>query len=679
MQRYVRLSAGAVAVVCLLLALVVGLRLGGGVAGDRIPGLPDPGTWTRWGLPAARAAVDGFGTLTAGGCVMAAFLLPGASGEAGRHGRGQLIGPAGYRLLRRASWWAAGWAVAAAAMLPLTLSDLLGVPVDRVTWAGVRSLAWSVAQGQSALAQAVAAAAVAVSARLVLTRTGAGAVAVLACAGLVPPALTGHAAGAGNHQLAVTSLAVHIVAAALWAGGLCALLVLRSDRVLAVAARGYSRLALACFVAVAASGLANAAVRLGAADQLWHSRYGLLVLAKAAALVAAGALGAVHRARTLPALRAAATASPAPPGRAGAFRRLAAGELVLLAAAIGLAVALSRDPTPVPTDPVQTDPVTDLLGFTAPGPLTAVRVFWPPLLDAFFLTVVVVGSGAYLIGLWRLYRSGHRWPVARTASWLGGMVVLGLFTTGGFARYAYVLFSAHMAQHMVLGMVVPILLVGGAPLTLALRTLRPSADPGVRGARDWLLLVMHSRPLRLLTHPLVALAIYVVSLYVLYFSNLLEVLMRYHLGHLWMLTHFVLAGFLFYWVLIGVDPGRRPVPPPLLVLLHFAGMVFHAFLGLALMQSRTVIAPGWYTSVHPAWAAGLLDDQHLGAGLAWSFGEIPAAAILLLLVLRWIRADEREQRRLDRAADRAEATGEEDDLARYNAFLRAAAAEAERR
>ncbi|WP_433065032.1 cytochrome c oxidase assembly protein [Dactylosporangium sp. CS-033363] len=664
-RRLLTVLGGLLALVA---ALVVALRLGGGISGRTIAGLPDAGPLTSWGLPLARAAADLCGVLCAGWCVTAAFLLPG-TGDTGRHGAGQLLGPAGYRLLRKAGWWAAGWALAALALLPLTLSDLLGQPLGQVTFGGVRSLAWSVSQGQSALAQAGLALVVAVASRFVLTRTGAAVVAVLACAALVPPALTGHSAGAGNHQLAVTSLAVHILAAALWLGGLAALLVLRNDTTLAVAARGFSRLAAGCWVAVAASGVANAAVRLGALEELWLSRYGLLVLAKTAALGAAGVLGALHRRRTLPALDA---------GRPGAFRRLAAGELILLAATVGLAVALSRTPTPVPSNPVETDPVTDLLGFTAPPPLSAARVLWPPLLDGFFLASVVLLAAAYLAAVYRLHRAGHRWPPARTASWLGGVALLAAFTLSGFARYAYVLFSAHMAQHLVLAMLVPILLVGGAPVTLALRTLRPPRDPRVRGARDWLLLAVHSRVLRTLSHPVVALGIYVVSLYGLYFSDLLGVLMRYHIGHLAMLVHFVLSGYLFFWVLIGVDPGRRPVAPPILVLVHFAGMAFHAFLGIALMQSRTVIAPDWYGSVHPAWAAGLLSDQHVGAGLAWGFGEIPAVAILLLLVVRWIRADEREQRRLDRAADRAEATGEEDELARYNAFLRRAAETAER-
>ncbi|GIJ72941.1 cytochrome c oxidase assembly protein [Virgisporangium ochraceum] len=679
-------------------ALVVAASWGGAVTGRVLAGLPDAGPLTAWGLPATRAVVDLGAVLTIGWCVTAAFLLPGtpapaaskaatadgttagtaattaagaqaasAEGAQAATGGGELLGAAGYRLLRAACWWAALWSVASLALLVLTLSDLLGRPVADVTLTGVRSLAFSIPQGRSAVVQAVLAAGVAVACRLVLTRTGAGLVAVVACVAALPPALTGHAAGAGNHQLAVTSLAVHILAAAVWVGGLGALFALRSDRTLAVAARGYSRVALLCWAAVAVSGLANAAVRLGAVDQLWQSRYGLLVVVKTAALVVVGLVGAVHRARTLPALSG---------GTGGAFRRWAAAEVLVLAGTMGVAVALSRTPPPVPEESGEFDPVTDLLGFAAPGPISARSLVWPPLLDAFFLTLVLFGAAAYLTGVWRMRRAGHRWPAVRTASWLAGLAVLAAATVGGGARYAYVLFSAHMVQHLVLGMVVPILLVGGAPVTLALRTLRPPPHPEVRGARDWLLLVLHSRVTRTLTHPLVALGIYVVSLYGLYLTDLLDTLMRSHLGHLAMLTHFVLAGFLFFWVLIGVDPGRRAIAPPILVALHFAGMAFHAFLGVILLQTRTVIAEPWYRSVDTDPAVDLLADQRLAAGIAWAFGEAPAVVILALLVARWIRADEREQRRLDRAADRAEATGEEDDLARYNDFLRRANAAA---
>ncbi|MGC4821785.1 cytochrome c oxidase assembly protein [Micromonospora sp. DT63] len=633
--------------------LLLGLRVGGALAAA-IPGLPDAGPATTQALPVVRLLCDGLATVTVGMLVTAAFLLPGD---------GRTVSPHGYLLLRRASVSALGWAVVALALMVLTVSDLLGQPLETLKPATVVSFATTISQGQSLLLQAGLALTVALLARVGVSRGLAAAATILALVAVLPPAFTGHSAGAGNHQIAVTSLALHVLAAATWVGGLVALLMVRRSRLLADAAARYSRLALGCFVAVAVSGLANAAVRLGAVDQLWQSRYGWLVLGKLVALLILGALGAAHRLRTLPALRA---------GRPGAFGRLAAGELVVFAATVGLAVALSRSPTPIPDSGIDADPITELLGFPMPAAPTAGNLLGQPLPDMFFLTLCALGIGGYLAGVRRMRVAGHRWPVARTASWVGGMLVLAATTNLGVARYAYVLFSAHMAQHMVLSMLVPILLVGGAPVTLALRALRRPTDPQVRGAREWLLIAVHSRVTKLLTHPLVALGIYTASLFGLYLSDLLGVLMRSHLGHLAMLTHFVVAGYLLFWVLVGVDPGRRRLPHPLLVIIHLASMMAHGFFGLVLMQTTTVIAPDWYTAVHPTWASSLLADQKLGAGIAWAFGELPAVVVMIVLIRQWIRADQREQARLDRAADRAEATGEEDDLARYNAFLAAA-------
>ncbi|MEN3613798.1 cytochrome c oxidase assembly protein [Plantactinospora sp. ZYX-F-223] len=635
--------------------LLLALAAGDGLNATMITGLPDPGPVTRYALPMVRLLADALAALTVGLAVTAAFLLPGD---------GPSVSAPGYLLLRRVTALAAGWAATALVLIVLTVSDLLGAPSSQLGAATVVSFATSISQGQALLLQAGLAGLVAVLAWTGVSRTTAATTAGLALVAVLPPAFTGHAAGAGNHQVAVTSLALHILAATVWVGGLAALLVVRRHRLLADAAARYSRLALACCVGVVLSGLTNAWVRLGAWDQLWQSRYGWLILGKLAALLALGGLGAAHRCRTLPALRA---------GERAAFVRLAAGELVVFAATFGLAVALSRSPTPIPTDPVDADPLVELLGFTPPAPPTPGRLLGDPLPDMFFLTGCALAVAGYLAGVWRLHRAGHRWPPTRTASWLAGMLLLVAVTNLGIARYAYVLFSAHMVQHMVLSMAVPILLVCGAPITLALRALRRPTDRQMRGAREWLLLLIHSRPLRLLTHPLIALGIYPASLFGLYFSDLLGTLMRYHLGHLAMLTHFVATGYLLFWVLIGVDPGRPRLAPPLLVIIHFAAMMAHGFFGLVLMQSSTVIAPDWYTAVHPDWASSPLADQRLGAGIAWAFGELPAAIVMIILLRQWARADQREQARLDRAADRADATGEEDDLARYNAFLRAAA------
>ncbi|MFI5843144.1 cytochrome c oxidase assembly protein [Catenuloplanes sp. NPDC051500] len=744
MSRSVPAVAGGVAVSALVLALL----LGGGVDTVEIVGLAQPGPVTTWGLPVLRLLSDVLATVTVGLVVTGAFLVPGDA---------RSVSALAFRMLRRARLVALAWGSTALALIVFTLSDVLGRPVSALPFAAVASFAWSISQGQALLIQAVLAAAVAVVCHLALSRSTAAWAAGLALAGVLPPAFTGHAAGAGNHQIAVTSLAMHVLAASLWTGGLIALLTLHRAKALPDVAGRYSRLALVCFGAVAASGVINGVVRLGGD---WRTAYGALLAGKVLALLAIGVVGAIHRTRTLPLLRAATenTRVPAENGRgpegngrrpeAGdrrreegdrepeegdristknsrapaesarspkeggqlsakdgrilaedrvltkdralakdhaltkdhtatkdhaltkdrvvtgdrrPFLRLAAGEVVLFGAAFGLAAALSRSPAPIPDDTVSADPIIETVGFPMPGPLSAATLLGDPLPDLFFLTVAVAGIGAYLVGVRRLRAD---WPVTRTVSWIAGMLLLAAVTSLGISRYAYVMFSVHMVQHMLLSMVVPILLVLGAPVTLALRALRKPTDPRVRGPRDWLLIVVHSRVARFVTHPLAALAIYTVSLYGLYFGGVLGWLMRYHLGHLAMLAHFVLAGFLLFWVLIGVDPGRRRVAPPILVLVHFASMVVHAFFGLTLLQSTTVIAPEWYLAVHPPWAAPLLEDQQLGAAIAWAFGELPAAAVMLVLVRQWISADEREQRRVDRTGDEAHA--------RYNEFLAAA-------
>lgn len=642
--------------------LVAVLRISGGADTSSVTGLPSAGALTSWGLPIARVISEFSSAMVVGCSVTAAFFVPG---------RDKGLGGSGYRLIRLAAIAAAVWLVATLAVAVFTVSDLLGRPVDVVlTSTTMLSFFQSVDQGKALLIQAIVALVVAIAGRFVLSRNGAAVLAIAAMIGVLPPAFTGHAAGAGNHQIAVTSMAFHILGAALWVGGLVAVLTLRKSEVLAGAARRFSRMALWCFVAVGISGTMNGWVRLGTLDQLWNSRYGWLLSGKVVALVVLGVIGVLHRNRTLVALRN---------GAPNAFRRLALGEIVVFTATFALATGLSRSPTPVPENPPDPDQTVDLIGFSMPPEPTMARMIGDALLDPYFLAIVIVGTGLYLAGVIRLRRNGDHWPPGRTISWVLGMIILGAVTNLGIARYGYVMFSAHMLQHMVMSMLIPILLVLGAPATLALRVLHPSTDPNTRGPREWILIVLHSRVMRVLTHPLVALALFVTSLYGLYLSSLFETLMRSHLGHLAMMTHFILAGYLFFWVVIGIDPGRRNLPPPILIIIHFAGMIFHAFFGLILMQSTTLIAEGWYRAVNRPWGQDLLDDQFLGAGITWSFGEIPSVFVFAALVVQWIRADEREQRRLDRAADRADARAatrapdadvdEDDELARYNQYL----------
>ena len=169
--------------------------------------------------------------------------------------------------------------------------------------------------------------------------------------------------------------------------------------------------------------------------------------------------------------------------------------------------------------------------------------------------------------------------------------------------------------------------------------------------------------------------IFVASFYILYFTGLFPWLMGLHWGHVVMTTHFLLSGFLFFWVLIGIDPGPRRPPHLLRIVILFAAMPFHAFFSLAILMSTNVIAAPYYTSLARPYATDLVADQRLGGGIGWATGEIPILVVLITLFLQWRRSDARETRASDRQADRAARgeTGGRDEAADYNDYLKSLA------
>ncbi|RSM39244.1 copper resistance protein CopD, partial [Actinoplanes sp. ATCC 53533] len=220
--------------------------------------------------------------------------------------------------------------------------------------------------------------------------------------------------------------------------------------------------------------------------------------------------------------------------------------------------------------------------------------------------------------------------------------------------------------HMLLAMLAPILLVLGAPITLALRALPATTDRRYPGARAWIVAALHSRPVRLLTNPVIAAVLWVGGLYVMYFSDAYEYALRNHPAHLALYLHFLLSGYLFFAVLISPDPLPRRVPHMARLVVLMASLAFHAFFGVTLMSMTDVIAADWFTEVARPWGLDPLTDQRTGGGIAWGVGEIPAYAVAIVLFTQWIQADEREQRRLDRAADRDGDAA----LEAYNTWLR---------
>ncbi|WP_407648874.1 cytochrome c oxidase assembly protein [Actinacidiphila epipremni] len=269
----------------------------------------------------------------------------------------------------------------------------------------------------------------------------------------------------------------------------------------------------------------------------------------------------------------------------------------------------------------------------------------------------------YAVAVVRLHRRGDPWPAGRTLAWTAGVLSVAAVTCTGIGGYAMALFSVHMVQHMVLSMLSPILLLLGAPTTLALRAL-PAAARGRTGPRELLVRLLHSRFTRIVSSPLFTLPLFVASLYGLYFTPLFDRAMGSWPGHEWMLAHFLATGLLFFWPIMGIDPAPRRPAHLMRMLELFIGMPFHAFFGIALMMASSPLV-GFFAHPPAGWHISALGDQGTGGGIAWAFSEVPTLLVLLALLVQWARSDSRAAARGDRQAER----DDDAELAAYNAYL----------
>jgi cytochrome c oxidase assembly factor CtaG/putative copper export protein len=613
-------------------------------------GLPNPGAATTYGLPFLRAAGEVAAVVAAGSFLFAAFLVPPQTNG--------VLDAGGYRAMRCGTAASGVWTVCAALMVPLTVSDVSGHRLtENLNPISVWSAASLVDTATAWRWTAFLAAAVTLASLPVLRWSWTPVLLVGALITVVPLGLTGHSSAGGAHDLATNSLLIHLIAGALWAGGLLALLVhaMRSGEHADLAARRFSALALWCFVAMAGSGIVNALVRIQLSD-LVHSEYGWMVIGKFVALCVLGLIGWRQR-------RSGLAALSADPGARGPLIRLALVEAAVFGATFGIAVGLGR--TPPPSQPTEPSPVEVAIGYGFDGPPTVARVLFDWRFDLIFGTAAIVMAVLYALGVRRLRRRGDAWPMGRTFAWLCGCAALLFTTSSGLGRYMPAMFSMHMVAHMLLSMLVPILLVLGAPVTLALRALPTAGRGEPPGLREWLLAALHSRVSRFLTHPIVATLVFVVGFYGLYLGGLFDTAVSNHAAHVLMNVHFLLSGYLFYWVVIGVDPTPRQIPQLGKVAMVFASLPLHAFFGVVLMGMQTVLGESFYRSLLLSWHTDLLGDQRLGGGIAWAAGEVPLVVVMIALLIQWRRSDQRTAKRLDRAADR----DDDAELAAYNAML----------
>lgn len=620
-------------------ALMFGLMASGG-SYKKIEPIPDSGaliTWANQGLSLVSVVL---GVIVVGLLIVYGFLT-----EQNKN----MLAQDGLQKLHLVGRIAIVWALCYAFQAITTLATVLGTNLSQTLAPGlIRTYIWDLVPSRSLLISAALATTVAVLAKVSRSLNSVAAVTVVSLAAVSYPLLNSHSVSLGNHSLAITASVAHGMSVTIWVGALLALhpFVKNGDTLVV---QRFSALATACVATLLVSGIVSAATRMNSFSDLVSTGYGYLVLAKCVLFVII-AYCAIRA-------RAIFTSSK----RAYTF---VLWELTTMALALGVGVALHFTP---PTRIAQpgNSAAEDILGFNfPPAPSFANYLLgWYP--DWLILLLALIASALYVLGLVRLHQNSINWPVLRTLSFFSGVSILIWTTCAGIAKYAMISFSAHMIQHMVLAMIVPIFLVLGAPITLALRALPAATNENHRNARSWITSLLHSKYSQVVTHPILVLFVFTVSLYGIYFTSLFAGMMSSHIGHIAMELHFLITGILFSFLVIGVDPSPRRLPHWAKLLLVLVALSVHAFFALAIMQSPTAIGAQWYSQVQPPWIVDQLDATYTGGGIAWAIGEIPTLMLLIIVAVQWARDDARTARQLDRAADRDDDTA----LREYNERL----------
>ncbi|NBN91324.1 MAG: hypothetical protein EBV43_01440 [Actinobacteria bacterium] len=532
------------------------------------------------------------------------------------------------------------WFVVTIGYLLSSLAEIFGSGIGEILKVNIlQSFITQVTLGKLLTYQVIVAFLVFIFSNLLKKNGGALVLLVLALSGIIAPLFQSHSSSLGGHSLAIGSLVIHVIGLSFWIGSVIALKVMPSQ-IQSFAFSRVSVIALWSSLAVVLSGVANAWTRLRFSPD-WFTGYGALISLKIALTLIVFIIASRVRKNV-------------------SVNTLLSFEIGVMIVILGIGAILNRF-TPVESGEIEFDRIRELIGISMPSEPTLSRVFFEYEANGLALGVLIFATALYIRGVVALSRRGDRWPVGRTVSFAIGISLLDYATSGGLGLYSHFSFQYHMIAHMVLSMIAPIAIILSAPITLALRTLPIGRNKSERGIRGMLIQALHSRPSRVITHPISALAIFDGSLFALYFTPLFSNLMSGHFGHLIMNFHFVAAGLLFFHVIVGIDPNPRKVHHLVRVVILLAAMSIHAFFSVALMSANELIDGGLYQLLDRPWATDLLRDQKAGAAIGWAMGEIPIVIALVATFIQWVRSDAREAKRADRRSST--------DLAEYNAYL----------
>lgn len=254
--------------------------------------------------------------------------------------------------------------------------------------------------------------------------------------------------------------------------------------------------------------------------------------------------------------------------------------------------------------------------------------------DPGLIALLSITAGSYLLGARRARRG---WPGWRTTSFLAGLLVLALALMSGIDRYADELLSVHMAQHLLLVLVAPALLLWGAPVRLALTAARPRGRAVLGG-------VLSSRVVRALGRPLVGFTMFSLAVLATHLTGLFELALEHPLVHIFEHALYFWAGVLLLAPLIGADPLPHH-PGPLARFCWLMGAMVTMAIPGALLTFAPTVRYAFYLKPARVLGRSALEDQRLGGAIMWVGGGIVMFALALGVTMSAMLAEERRQRR----------------------------------
>jgi putative membrane protein len=240
----------------------------------------------------------------------------------------------------------------------------------------------------------------------------------------------------------------------------------------------------------------------------------------------------------------------------------------------------------------------------------------------------------YFRGWLALRRSSpHLLPISRLAAFLAATFFLWLAIGSPLSAFDDGSLTAHMIQHILLMLVIPPLVLLGAP-----------SLPLLHGLPQWFVRTVLGSFLRwpvvqsmgrFLTHPVVCWLFAAVALIAWHVPSAFELALRSDFWHELEHTCFLATSILFWWPVIQPFPSEPRWPRWSIPVYLFFGMLPGGALGAFLTFCDRVLYPSYNAS--PAlFRITPLTDQILAGALMWVFGMfvclVPAVAITLKLL-----------------------------------------------